>query len=507
MMNAVMGTAEQVIGIDLGTTTTCTAAVIDGRPRVIPDVNGRRFIPTMVAYTPKGTVVGDEARERLVIDPENTIYSFKRLMGRRFDDPQARVAISAAPYRIEAGHGGAAVVEARGQQYSIPEVASKILKHVITSAEQQLDVKVRRAVIGVPASFDEQQCSAVKVAGRIAGLEAVQLIEEPRAAALSFGVLNHHEGVVCVYDFGGGTFDMTLLWNTDGGLETIATASDGMLGGDDLDVALAFSAAEAFRVQTGRNLWRDVAEWQRLLFACEEAKRRLSNEPTTEIRLRSVARTPSGVRDLVYRLDRRRFRQICGDKIEQTLKICAAGLTEASRAPSEVNKLILVGGSTFIRVVRARAADFFELRPDVSIDPIEAVAIGAAIHGANWAGAPLEGPQPPRLLEVAPAAIGIATSQEPTIVFERFEPLPARELRTVPIRSKDRSVRIEVFQRQGERSWRSIGELSMEGLEPGGERRLPLDLWITYMEDVIDLRLLDPWTGREVSAKLTLSEP
>jgi molecular chaperone DnaK len=372
-----------ILGLDFGTTNSCVAAIVDGRARVLADRDGERVTPTVVAFTPQGEIVGRPARRFMITDPENTVFSFKRLLGRTIRDPAARVAMSALPYKIVAGPNDSAVIRARGQLFSVPEVAARVLGAMRAIAVDRLGVDVRQAVITVPASFEEEQRAAVRIAGRIAGLDDVDLLDEPTAAALAFGHDCREEGRLCVYDFGGGTIDVSILMLENRTLRVVATAGDPLLGGDDLDRELAQAVAEVFRGETGRSLWRDVAEWQRLLMACEEAKRRLSVQPNTVIKLRDVARTPTGGRDLSYVLDRARFHQICGETVERTLAVCTEALRRAGLAAADIDRTVLVGGSTLVKLVRTRVAELFGKAPDISADPLEAVAVGAAIYGAR----------------------------------------------------------------------------------------------------------------------------
>ena len=498
---------EPVLGIDLGTTTSCVAVVRDGAPWVLADENGERIIPSVVAFTPQGELVGREARKQLVTDPESTVYSFKRLLGRRYDDPRVRVAVAASPFRIAEGPGHSIVINVRGREYGVPEIAARMLSRLRTLAADRLECDVRRAVVAVPASFDDAQRTAIGVAGRIAGLEVVRLINEPTAAALAFGCDKRAPGTLCVYDFGGGTFDVTLLGFEECKINVLAAAGDSLLGGDDLDMALAFAAAESFRVETGKNLWRDVAEWQRLLFACEQAKRRLSLEARAEIRLRSVARTPSGVRDLVFSLDRRRFQQICGEKIEQTLRCCSQALAQAGVESSEIDSVLLVGGSTFVRLVRSRVAEFFGRRPDISVDPAEAVALGAAIEGAVWAGHWVREPSPPHLLEVAPRAIAVAPAgTNPVVVFGRMEPLPAADAREFSTNVDGQTeFRLAVLQSEGPSDWIMVGEVLMTRLPAAPAGRVSIEAKLELSEQrQLSVHLVEKTTKRQVRARLSM---
>jgi molecular chaperone DnaK len=507
MIEGLMGTADPVLGIDLGTTTSCVSLLREGVPRVLADHEGHRITPSLVAMTPQGELVGAEARSRLVTDPDATVYSFKRLLGRRFDDPRVRVAVAASPFEVAPAEGGGIVIRIRGGEYSVPEIASRVLGRLRAIAERALGGPARKAVIAVPASFDDAQRGAVKLAGRIAGLDVVRLVNEPAAAALAFGFHQRKPGTLCVFDFGGGTFDVTLLAVEEGEFKVLAAAGDSLLGGDDLDMALAFAAAEAFRVETGKNLWRDVAEWQRLLFACEQAKRRLSTEARSEIRLRAVARTPTGVRDLVYWLDRRRFQQICGDKVEQTLRCCSEALAQSGLEPTAVDSVLLVGGSTFVRLVRTRVADFFGCSPDISVDPAEAVAVGAAIEGALWAGQDVCAPQPPRLLEVASRAVAISVDGGgPVVVFGRNEPVPAVDRRTVTTSANgQRVLGLHVLQRHTPAEWRVVGELFISDLPAASAGQVAVEV-ITELDGngELKVRLVEAQGHRSVTAKMRI---
>jgi len=464
----------------------------------------------MVAFAPQGELIGFAARERLITDPENTIYSFKRLLGRKFNDPRVRAAIAGFPYRIAEGPGGIAVIQARGQEYAVPEIAARMLIHLKRVAEERLGKAVSDVIVSVPASFDDMQRASIGVAGKIAGLKVRRVINEPTAAALAFGYDKREPRTLGVYDFGGGTFDFTLLSFEKNEIRVLAVAGDSLLGGDDLDLALAFAAAEAFRVETGRNLWRDVAEWQRLLFACERAKRRLSVEPRTEIRLRAVARTPSGVKDLVFVLDRRRFQQICGEKIDQTFRCCSEALAQANVDPSEADTVILVGGSTFVRLVRSRVASYFGTRPDISVDPAEAVALGAAIHGAALGGYTVGDPAPPRLLEVSTKSLALVYGRPPSVIFSRNEPLPAEETRTFQTTRDGQDVlTVKVVQGEGvdQADWTFLGEAVIDQLPAGPAGRVSVEATVQMDEENrVSVKLLEKTSGQEVVARFGSAE-
>lgn len=482
------------------------ASVIDGHPRVLTDQDGQRIIPTIVSITPKGEVLGREARGQLVNDPENTIYSFKRLLGRRFDDPYARVLIGGLPFRIVGGPNDSIVIQARGKDYSVPEIAGRILAHLRGLAEGRLGQSVRKAVITAPASFDAQQRGALKIASRIAGLEVVGLLGEPTAAALAFGLNRRDSGVLCVFDFGGGTLDVTVLRHENDQFKLLGAAGDSLLGGDDLDMAMAFAVAEGFRVETGRSLWRDVAEWQRLLLACEESKRRLSMETSTSIRLRAVARTPSGVRDLNYVLDRKRFQLICGEKVDQTLKSCTEALDQAHLSPSDVDNVILVGGSTFVRLVRSRVAEYFQLKPDITVDPVEAVALGAAIHGANLSGNHVNVPVSSRLLNVVVSSVSISSPSGHANLFKKNEPLPASENRLFPTTEDGQTeLQVELAAEDGPDRKRPLISLTIDGLPEAPAGHVVIEGVFKLDEDhKLTTRLIDSSTGRLVTSRINV---
>lgn len=502
-----MTDAEPVLGIDLGTTTSCCAVVSRGEAFVLANADRERIIPSIVGFTVHGEVVGQAARQRLITDPENTVYSFKRLLGRRFGDPEVRAAIASSPYRVARGPENSAIIKVRGQDYSVPEIAARVVRELIATAEMRLHLTPRRAVIAVPASFDEQQRTAVRITGRIAGLEAVQIIDEPTAAALAFGANHDKDETLAVFDFGGGTLDVTVLRVSEGGVEVLGASGDSMLGGDDLDMALAFAAADAFRTETGRNLWRDVAEWQRLLFACEKCKRRLSVEPRADIRLRAVARTPSGVKDLFYVIDRARFQSICGDKVEQTLRSCDRALQRAGCSSDDVSRVLLVGGSSFIRLVRSRVTGFFGRGPDVSVDPVEAVALGAALHGAVWGGEERPNPVPTRLLNVCRGAIALRQGDTLSLMVDKNEPLPVAEVRQFRTTEDGQtSFQFHLVRRGVSGAWTEIGVIGLDNLpeRPAGEVTVEAQLFLSTDGDIA-LRLIEPSSGASTAEQFSAS--
>ena len=497
---------EPILGIDLGTSTSCVAVLDQEGPRVLADRKGRRIIPSVVAFRPDGELVGEEARPFLITDPESTVYSFKRIVGARVDDPQARTALSGFPYRLAEGPNRSVVVDIRGTVYSIPEVASRVLKRLKGIAEESLGQRVTKAVCAVPSTFNDAQRAATRIAGRIAGLDFIHVINEPTAAALAFGYDRREAQLLCVYDFGGGTFDFTVLEMEGQVFRVVGADGDPFLGGDDIDRAIALTAAELFRRQTGRHLWQEVAEWQRLLFECESAKRRLSEASQTVIRVRGVARTPQGEKDLVFPLTRQLFRQLSNDLLERSFLVCRGVLEAAGVRPGDVDAVILVGGTTLATAVRAGVASFFGQAPDVTVDPTEAVAKGAAIYGAAKTGQALPSAGPRRLLELSATAVAVRAGSHFQVLIGRNEPLPASETFSLTTTADgQRSFRLSVFQGRGQRpdDWGFVGDLIVEGLNPAPRGELSVAVTFTVNEqNRVSVTARDQASGREVNCRL-----
>lgn len=502
----IMSDSETVLGIDLGTSTSCVAVVDEGKPRVISDAQGRKIIPSIVAFTADGEVLGHEARGFLIHEPENTVYSFKRIIGCRFGEPQTKAAISGFPYRVVEGPNCSTVVEARGKSYSIPEISARVLGKLKEMAETELGSEITRAVCAVPPAFNDAQRAATRIAGRIAGLEVIHVINEPTAAALAFGYDCREVKIACVYDFGGGTFDCTVLEIDGQVVHVLACESDPFLGGDDFDHALATTVAELFRRETGQDLWKRIAEWQRLLFECEAAKRRLGEIEETVIEVPEIAHTAEGVLDLVFTLDREKFEQICGDLVDRSFELCARSLESAGITVDDVEGVILVGGTTGAKTVHRGAQRFFGMEPDMAVDPQHAVALGAAIQGAKMSGQSVARAAPANLLERTTNAVALGVPAGFHVIIEKNQPLPASAIRSLmTTQDFQTDLTISIFHGRGSEkgNWGYLGDVMISGLEPAAAGEVQVDVTITVNEqDRVSVTAVDSHSGEAVSCHL-----
>jgi molecular chaperone DnaK len=381
--------ASPVLGIDLGTTNSAVAVALDGKVQVLPDAEGNKLFPSVVSFHPSGDVLaGYPARERRLVDAANTIYSVKRLIGRPFQSEEVRRATERLPFAFEEGPTGGALVVARGETYTLPEISAFVLRGVRAQAEEALKVACRRAVITVPANFNELQRSATKAAGRVAGLEVLRILNEPTAAALAYGCgASKQRERIAVYDLGGGTFDVTILELAGDVFEVVATAGDTFLGGDDIDVALADQMVQTFLTQSRYDARRDAQAYERLRAAAEWAKCQLSTTEDVELTVEELAYGEGGASlDLKYSTSRERVEQVARPLISRTFAVCEEALKLAGLRPTQLDQVILVGGSTRMPLVRNMVQDFFGRAPLSNIDPDLVVAQGAAIQGASLAG-------------------------------------------------------------------------------------------------------------------------
>ena len=373
-----------VVGIDLGTTFTVVACVRAGRVNVLPDEQGRRLLPSVVSFHPNGDVlVGYPAKERRVVDAKNTIASVKRLIGRAWDSDEIRRAKQRFAFELKEGPGQGPLVVARGQEYTLPEISAFVLRRAKQIAEKALGEIVDRAVITVPASFNELQRAATKVAGRVAGLEVLRIINEPTAAALAYGLGRSAKERIAIYDFGGGTFDCTLLDLSGNVFEVLATAGDTFLGGDDLDMAIAERMSEAFLHAHRYDPRSDPQAFERLRVAAETIKIELSSQDRSHSKLRELAFGVGGAHlDLDFGMTRDELEMLAAPLVERTFAVCQESLSVARLPVSAFDRVILVGGSTRIPLVRRRVEQFFGAPPLDRVNPEEVVAIGAAIQAA-----------------------------------------------------------------------------------------------------------------------------
>ncbi|MCD6505083.1 molecular chaperone DnaK, partial [Candidatus Poribacteria bacterium] len=371
----------KAIGIDLGTTNSCMAIFEGGEAKVIPNAEGGRVTPSVVAFTKEGErLVGSTAKRQAITNPDNTIYSIKRFMGRKYDEVTHEIEL--VPYQVTRGPNGDARVKVQGKEYSPPEISAMILRKLKEDAEKYLGEPVNQAVITVPAYFNDAQRQATKDAGRIAGLEVLRIINEPTAASLAYGLDKKKDQKIAVYDLGGGTFDISILEIGEGVFEVRSTNGDTHLGGDDFDQRIIDWIAEEFKREHGIDLRGDPMALQRLKEAAEKAKCELSSVMETEINLPFITADASGPKHLVMKLTRAKLEQLVDDLIQRTLEPCKKALEDAGLKPGDIDEVILVGGQTRMPKVQEVVRDFFGKEPHRGINPDEVVAMGAAIQAA-----------------------------------------------------------------------------------------------------------------------------
>jgi len=456
---------SRIIGIDLGTTNSVVAVMEAGSAVVIPNQEGARTTPSVVGFTKGGErLVGQVAKRQAVTNPENTIYSIKRFMGRRFDEVDAEKKL--VPYKVTPGDNGDARVESQGKKLSAPEISSMVLTKLKEAAESYLGEKVSKAVITVPAYFNDAQRQATKDAGQIAGLEVMRIINEPTAAALAYGLDKKKNETIAVFDFGGGTFDVSILEVGDGVVEVKSTDGDTHLGGDNIDDRIMEWIVAEFKKENGIDLMNDNMARQRLKEAAEKAKIELSTTLETEVNLPFITADASGPKHLVMKLTRNRFEQMIDDILRSTLSPCERALKNAKLSPAQIDEVVLVGGSTRIPKIQQIVRDMFGKEPNRSVNPDEVVAIGAAVQGGVLGGEVKD----VLLLDVTPLSLGIETLGGVfTKLIESNTTIPTRKSETFSTASDNQtSVEIKVF--QGERAMaadnRQLGVFQLGNIPP-----------------------------------------
>jgi molecular chaperone DnaK len=496
----------KAIGIDLGTTNSAMAVMQAGEPEIIENKEGRRTTPSVVAVNPKTAerFVGELARRQAITNPENTVYSVKRFIGRRFDDPSVQEDVSRISFNLAAGSNGDTAVVFNDKPQSPPEISAMVLRKLKEDAETKLGESVDRAVITVPAYFDDSQREATKVAGEIAGLEVLRIINEPTAAALAYGLEGKGDQTIAVYDFGGGTFDVTILQIGDGVFEVKSTNGDTHLGGDDLDLTIVDWAASEFQADNGIDLRSDPAALQRLRVEGERAKIELSSVAQTELNLPFITADATGPKHLTMTLTRAKLDQLVGALVQRTVGPTEAALKDAGVKTSEIDEVILVGGTTRMPAVVAKVTELFGKEPHQGVNPDEVVAIGAAIQAGV-----LEGDvKDVLLLDVTPLTMGIETlGGVMTVLIQRNTTIPTSKSEVFST-AADNQASVEIHVLQGERGMAtentSIGRFMLDGILPA-PRGVP-QVEVTFDIDadgILNVSAKDNATAREQHITIT----
>jgi molecular chaperone DnaK len=497
----------RAVGIDLGTTFSLIATMQGGDPVIIPTSEGERLLPSVVAVSKTGErLVGWLAKRQGVTNPENTIYSIKRLMGRKFKDPSVQLDMKKLPYKITEAPNGDCKVVMGGKEYSPPEISAMILQKLKTDAEAYLGEKVTDAVITVPAYFNDSQRQATKDAGAIAGLNVIRIINEPTASSLAYGLDKKKESIVAVYDLGGGTFDISVLEMGEGTFQVKSTSGDTHLGGDDFDQRITDWLCDEFKKQAGIDLRQDKMALQRVRDAAEKAKRELSTMQQTEISLPYITADASGPKHMNIVLGRSKMEQLVGDLVDKSIGPCRQALKDASLTPAQINEVLLVGGQTRTPLVQTKVAEFFAQEPKKSVNPDEAVALGAAIQGGVLKGEVRE----VLLLDVTPLTLGIETlGGVATPLIPRNTTIPTSKSQVFST-AADSQPSVEVHVIQGERPMagdnKTLGRFILDGILPA-PRGMP-QIEVAFDIDangILSVSAKDKGTGREQKITITAS--